>query len=98
VIAAGGGLAVAKGGRVTALAALPVAGLLSEEPPEVVAAALARVQEAANEVAEWKPPYRVFRACTGSCLACNPGPHLTDLGLTDGTTKTIVPTLVCAAA
>jgi adenine deaminase len=98
VIAAGGGLAVAKNGAVTALAALPVAGLLSEEPPEQVAAALARVQAAADEVAEWKPPYRVFRACTGSCLACNPGPHLTDLGLTDGTTKKIVPTLVCAAA
>lgn len=97
VIAAGGGIAIAKAGKVTALAALPVAGLLSEDPPEVVARALAEVQRAADEVAEWKPPYRVFRACTGSCLACNPGPHLTDLGLTDGTTKKIVPTFVCAA-
>jgi adenine deaminase len=35
---------------------------------------------------EWQPPFRVFRGLTGISLACNPGPHPTDLGLTDGGT------------
>jgi len=28
----------------------------------------------------WQPPYRTFKALEGQCLACNPGPHLTDRG------------------
>ena len=35
---------------------------------------------------QWKPPFRVFRGVTGISLACNPGPHPTDLGITDGGT------------
>jgi adenine deaminase len=86
LIACGGGLAVAEAGRVTALLPLPVAGLLAETPPEETAAAFARLREAADRVMDWKPPFRVFRGLTGIALACNAGPHPTDLGLTDGAT------------
>ena len=53
-----------------------------------------RVVEAAGEVCAWQPPYRTFKALGGQCLACNPGPHLTDLGLTDGGSKDIRELLV----
>ena len=45
--------------------------------------------EAAGQICAWQPPYRTFKALSGQSLACNPGPHLTDLGLTDGGTKEI---------
>lgn len=86
LIACGGGMAVAQGGRVTALLPLPIAGLLAETSPRETAAAFARLREAAGQVCDWKPPYRVFRGITGIALACNPGPHPSDLGLTDGAT------------
>jgi adenine deaminase len=89
LIAAGGGMAVAAGGAVTALLPLPIAGLLAETPPEETAAGFSRLRAAADGVAEWQPPYRVFRDITGISLACNPGPHLTDVGLTDGGTGEI---------
>ena len=53
-----------------------------------------RIVEAAGEICAWQPPYRTFKALSGQSLACNPGPHLTDLGLTDGTTKEIRPGLI----
>ena len=86
----GGGMAVAKNGAVLAEVAMPVAGILSDAPPRAFAEAFARVRAVSGEVAEWKPPYRVFKAIEGISLACNAGPHLTDLGLTDGTTREIV--------
>jgi adenine deaminase len=86
VIGAGGGMAVAAGGVVTALLPLPIAGLLAETPPAETAANFARLRQAADAVCDWLPPYRVFRGITGISLACNAGPHLTDLGLTDGGT------------
>ncbi|MDX6749771.1 adenine deaminase C-terminal domain-containing protein [Geminicoccaceae bacterium 1502E] len=86
LVESGGGMAVARDGRVIAHLRLPVAGLLSQEAPDKVAAAFAELKAAADEVGDWKPPYRVFKAIVGASLACNAGPHLTDLGLTDGTT------------
>ncbi len=97
LIACGGGMAVAAGGRVQAVLELPVAGILSTKPLDAVAAEFAALRAAADQVAEWKPPYRVFKAVTGACLACNAGPHLTDLGLTDGTTRQVLPALIRAA-
>ena len=52
--------------------------------------------EAAGQICAWQPPYRTFKALSGQSLACNPGPHLTDLGLTDGGTKEIREMLVRA--
>ncbi len=93
LIAAGGGMAVAQGGaesgEVTALLPLPIAGLLATTPPWATAEAFARLRTAADRICDWKPPYRIFRGITGISLACNQGPHLTDLGLTDGTTGEI---------
>lgn len=98
VIAMGGGCAVAKDGAVVAGAAFPVAGLLSAKPPAEVAREHRAVVDAAGEVVEWHAPYRTFKALSGQCLACNPGPHLTDLGLTDGTTREVLRPFVRAIA
>jgi adenine deaminase len=94
VIDMGGGNAVVKGERVIAQIAYPVAGMLSLKPPAEVAREHRAVVAAAGEICEWQPPYRTFKALEGQCLACNPGPHLTDLGLTDGTSREIHPILV----
>ena len=94
LIACGGGMAVAAGGTVTAVLELPVAGLLAETPPDQTAADFAQLRRAADAVIDWLPPHRVFRAVTGLSLACNPGPHPTDLGITAGATGEIIdPTL-----
>lgn len=90
LIAAGGGMAVAEQGAITALLPLPIAGLLAETPPAETARAFAALRAAADRVAEWEPPYRVFRAVTGASLACNPGPHLTDQGIAEGDTGRLV--------
>jgi adenine deaminase len=86
LIACGGGMAVARHGQVTALLPLPVAGLLATTPPAETARNFAALREAANAVVDWQPPFRVFRGLTGASLACNPGPHVTDLGIADGST------------
>jgi adenine deaminase len=96
VIGMKGGIVVVRGGNVVAQLAYPVAGMLSLDPPDEVAAAHKRIVEAAGEICAWQPPYRTFKALSGQSLACNPGPHLTDLGLTDGTTKEIRPGLIRA--
>jgi adenine deaminase len=94
LIACGGGMAVVKAGRLLARLPLPVAGMLSTDSGDEVADAFRRVREAAGLVVEWNPPYRVFKAIEGTSLACNPGPHLTDLGLTDGSTGQIVDPII----
>jgi adenine deaminase len=35
-------------------------------------------------VADWLPPLRTFKALVGASLARNPGPHVADLGICDG--------------
>ena len=92
LIASGGGMAVAAGGAVRAHLPLPIAGLVSENPTATVARDFATLRHAADEIAPWQPPLRVFKAVVGATLACNPGPHLTDRGLTDGTTQEVFPT------
>ena len=89
LIACGGGMAVAAGGAVTALLELPIAGLLAETAAQETAADFAALRRAADAIIDWLPPHRVFRAVTGLSLACNPGPHPTDLGITDGSTAEI---------
>lgn len=94
LIAAGGGMAVAKDGALLALLPLPVAGLVADDDPAAIADGFRAVKAAADQVAEWKPPYRVFKAFVGASLACNAGPHLTDVGLTDGGTGEVRPLVV----
>jgi len=92
VIAAGGGMAVATGGKVEVLLPLPLSGLVSEAPMEEVAAGFRQIRAAMDRVVEWQPPYLVFKACFGATLACNPGPHQTDRGIADVTTGRLLET------
>ncbi len=83
VVEAGGGMAVAMQGRLLALLPLPVSGLVSEQPLADVAAGFRALRDAMDQVVDWQPPYLVFKACFGATLACNAGPHQTDLGIAD---------------
>ncbi|OWJ79447.1 adenine deaminase [Haematobacter genomosp. 1] len=83
VIAAGGGMAAAAGGEVLALLPLPVSGLVSPSGLAEVAADFAALREAMDRFVDWQPPYLIFKACFGATLACNLGPHQTDLGIAD---------------
>jgi adenine deaminase len=91
LIGCGGGMAVVQNGALLALVEFPVAGMLSRLAPADLAQRFRALREAAGQVTEWKPPYWTFKAVEGTCLACNPGPHLTDLGLTDGSAQRLVP-------
>jgi adenine deaminase len=87
VIASQGGVAVALGETVLAHLALPVAGILSDQPAAEVAVLQSALLAAARRVglpqgAMSQPLMQVM----GVTLACLPGPHLTDVGLIDGTT------------
>ncbi len=90
LIDCGGGMVVVQDGAVLALLELPIAGMLSDLPPAILAEKFRALRSAASQITDWKPPYWTFKAIEGTCLACNPGPHVTDLGLTDGTSQTLV--------
>jgi len=88
---AGGGMAVAQGGKVLALLPLPVSGLVSPAPLAEVAAGFAALRTAMDRVVDWQPPYLIFKACFGATLACNAGPHQTDRGIADVLAGTVLP-------
>ncbi|WP_368747977.1 adenine deaminase [Enterobacter cancerogenus] len=94
LIQSGGGMALAQHGHVIAHVAMPIAGMLSELPADELARQFKALRDRSSLIADWEPPYRVFKAIEGTCLACNAGPHLTDLGLTDGSTREIVDPLI----
>ncbi|MBB4293011.1 adenine deaminase [Rhizobium leguminosarum] len=83
VISAGGGMAVARDGAIEALLPLPLSGLVTDASLENTALAFANIRKTMEKIADWKPPYRVFKACFGATLACNVGPHQTDRGIAD---------------
>ena len=91
VIASHGGVAVASAGEVVAQIALPIGGILSDLTAVEVAEAQRRLLDAARRIglpqgALSQPLMQVF----ASTLACLPGPHVTDLGLVDGTTGELI--------
>jgi adenine deaminase len=87
VIAAGGGVAVARDGDVVAMIELPVAGLLSPLEPDEVARQQREVEDAALSIGVTSDVLRhPLLVVVFSSLACLPGPHVTDVGLVDGTT------------
>ncbi|MDM4207404.1 adenine deaminase [Klebsiella spallanzanii] len=94
LIASGGGMALSQQGQILAHVAMPIAGMLSDLPAPELAQQFRELRDLSSKVADWEPPYRVFKAIEGTCLACNAGPHLTDLGLTDGSTRQIVEPLI----
>ncbi|WP_421616452.1 adenine deaminase [Agrobacterium tumefaciens] len=96
VIATGGGMAVASQGKVTALLPLALSGLVSDAPLEDVAQAFEELRAAVGKVVEWQPPYLVFKACFGATLACNIGPHQTDMGIADVLTGRVMESPVLA--
>lgn len=90
LIASGGGMALSQNATLLASVDMPIAGMLSDLPADMLAAQFKNLRELSAQIADWEPPYRVFKAIEGTCLACNAGPHLTDLGLTDGGLREIV--------
>ncbi|KMK18042.1 adenine deaminase [Pluralibacter gergoviae] len=94
LIASGGGMALAQAGEILAHVAMPIAGMLSDLPAAELAQQFRELRDLSAKIADWEPPYRVFKAIEGTCLACNAGPHLTDLGFTDGGTRQIVDPLI----
>ncbi|MEX3239292.1 adenine deaminase [Serratia quinivorans] len=94
LIATGGGMALSQNGEILAQVAMPIAGMLSDLPAAELAQQFKNLRDLSARIADWEPPYRVFKAIEGTCLACNAGPHLTDLGLTDGSTRQIVDPLI----
>ncbi len=87
-------MALSQQGKILAHVAMPIAGMLSDLPATELARQFRELRDLSAEIADWEPPYRVFKAIEGTCLACNAGPHLTDLGLTDGGTRQIVEPLI----
>ena len=89
-----GGMVVVKEGQIIASIALPVAGLISQQPLETVAKDFAAIRQAMNEVVEWQPPYLVFKALFGASLVCNKGPRLSDVGIVDVFEERILETCI----
>ena len=95
VIASGGGVAVASGGQVLAVIELPIAGILSPRSAHDVARLQREVSAAALSIGLPIGPLTqpLFSVMLMS-LACLSGPHITDVGLVDGTTGNRVDDLV----
>jgi adenine deaminase len=96
VVAHGGGIAVVRDGRVLAEIALPIAGILATGSAAEVAQAQREVEQAGLSIGlptaplAQQPLFHVL----ASTLPCIPGPHLTDVGVVDGDTGRIVPSLL----
>jgi adenine deaminase len=81
VVAMGGGIAAAAGGRIAAQLPLPVAGLMSMEPVQSVSAAMDRLVRAAHEMGSaLKDP---FMTLSFLALPVIPELKITDRGLVD---------------
>jgi len=98
LIASDGGMAVARNGKIIAHVPLPVCGLLSPENLEIVSHQFTAVRDAAAAATTWDGPTAMIKLVTGASLACNPGPHVTDLGITDGMTGEIITNMVMETA
>ncbi|MBY3245329.1 adenine deaminase [Rhizobium laguerreae] len=96
VISAGGGMAVAKDGRIEAMLPLPLSGLVTDASLKDTALGFAGIRKAMEKIVTWKPPYLVFKACFGATLACNVGPHQTDRGIADVVTGKVLENPVLA--
>ncbi|MFC2060020.1 adenine deaminase [Chloroflexota bacterium] len=77
----GGGLVIAVGGKVLASLPLPIAGLLSDKPLEVVVAGLEKLEKLAKELGTKLPS--PFSTLSFLALPVIPELRLTDLGLVD---------------
>lgn len=83
IIESQGGMAVAKAGKILAILPLPLSGLINDTSLDDTASKFEALRSAMDEIIQWQPPYLIFKACFGASLACNAGPHLTDMGIAD---------------
>ena len=83
-----GGLVIAAGGRVLASLALPIAGLLSDEPLEIVVDELEKLVKLARDLGTTLPA--PFATLSFLALPVIPELRLTDLGLVDVTAFKLV--------
>jgi adenine deaminase len=90
--AVGGGITVFKDGEERALVELPVAGLMSEEPAEIVAAKAARMVEAMAECG--CTLNNAYMQHSLLALVVIPELRISDLGLVDVTTFEMTPLFV----
>lgn len=90
---AGGGYCTVAGGRVLALLALPVAGLLSDRPLAEVAADLEAVERSLYDDLGCTLPYRPVYALNFMCLPNIPLVGVTDRGIVETGTFALVPSL-----
>lgn len=81
LIACGGGLVAVKDGKVIALVELPIAGLMSESPVEVMNEKISNLENAWRDLGCTLPS--PFMTNSGISLACIPNLRLTDKGLVD---------------
>ena len=98
LIACGGGMVAVQDGAVAALLPLPVAGLVSAAPLAEVVRDFAALRAAMDAIVDWEPPYLVFKSLVGATLACNAGPHQTDLGIADPMAGILMESPVLGAA
>jgi adenine deaminase len=91
VISTGGGVAVVQGTEVLGHIPLPIAGILNPRSAYDVALLQRETQDAAMSIGLFAPTLTqpLFQVMLSS-LACLPGPHVTDVGLIDGTTGEVV--------
>lgn len=94
VRAMNGGLVVVKDGKVLASLPLPFCGLMRDDNLHNISNEFDQFIEAMNHVIEWQPPYLIFKACFGASLVCNAGPHLSDQGVVDTFSGTMLQTVV----
>ncbi len=85
-----GGLAIAVEGKIIGSLALPIAGLMSDQPIERIHQELEMLLEQARELGV-RPEFDPFLTLAFLSLPVIPDLKLTDYGLVDVNTRTIVP-------
>jgi adenine deaminase len=95
--AAGGGYCVVVGTQVRALVPLPVAGLLSLRPLAEVADGLDEVERLLVDELAMSIPYRPIYALNFLCLPNIPNVGVTDRGIIETATMSLVPTVLRSA-
>ena len=64
----------------------------------MVAAQFRALKQAVEPIVDWHAAFPLVKAAVGASLACNPGPHVTDLGIADGMTGEVFDSAFIEAA
>ena len=92
LIQCGGGMVAVQNGQVLGCAELPIAGLMSDQPVETIAAAVAQLEDAWKTIGcDMPSPFMTMALIP---LACLPELRLTNRGLVDCRTFQFVPLVV----